>query len=383
MILEKRLQEEIDQLKASENNRQVFPGSNEGKFIIREGQKLLNLSGNDYLGLASENDFLSTEKKLSFQDLTSSSSRLLTGNSLAYHELELAISASYAKSCLVFNSGYHANTGILPALCTKNDVILADKLVHASLIDGIRLSQAQWLRFNHMDYDQLERLIQKHSETAENIFVVVESIYSMDGDVTNLNKLVEFKKKYGIILYVDEAHAAGIRGDKGLGLAEEQNCLEEIDVITGTFGKALASVGAYTVCSAVVKEYLINRCRTLIFTTALPPVSVYHSIKTWKLSLVSNEKRIHLRKLSDYFREQLQQMGLKTFGDSHIVPLISGDNASAIELSEKLKNNGFLAMPIRHPAVPKGTARIRFSLSATLTKDDIDRVLNVLKQYRS
>ncbi len=380
--MEKRLQKEIDQLKATANNRKVYPGSNSGKYIFRDGQKLLNLSGNDYLGLASDGSGLSIKKDLCFQDLTSSSSRLLTGNSTSYEELEQLISESYKRSCLVFNSGYHANTGILPAICTKNDVILADKLVHASLIDGIRLSQAQWVRFNHMDYDQLERLIQKHSETAENIFVVVESIYSMDGDVTNLNKLVELKKKYGIILYIDEAHAVGVHGAKGLGISEEQNCLNEIDIITGTFGKALASVGAYTVCSTTIKEYLINRCRTLIFTTALPPLSVNHSIETWKQSLVSGEQRIHLNELSDYFRNQLHKMGFKTFGESHIVPLITGDNASAIELSEKLKENGILAMPIRHPAVPKGTARIRFSLSAALTKDDIDKVPIVLNDHK-
>lgn len=240
---------------------------------------MLNLSSNDYLGLASCADlqkaFLEEwqEQKYPF---SSSSSRLLTGNFTAYTELEQLLAERFNReAALIFNSGYHANTGILPALADKQSLILADKLVHASIIDGILLSGAPFQRYRHNDYEQLETLLKKSAGEYEQVFVVTESIFSMDGDVADLHRLVELKKSYpNVVLYVDEAHAIGVRGRNGLGIAEEQGCIGEIDLLVGTFGKALASMGAYIVCDRTIREYLINRMRPLIFSTALPPFQI-------------------------------------------------------------------------------------------------------------
>ena len=187
----------------------------------------------------------------------------------------------HSESALVFNSGYHANTGILPAVTTSRSMILADKLVHASIIDGIRLSQAKCIRFKHNDYRQLERLIQQAGEHHDRIIIVTESIFSMDGDESDLRTLVRFKQKYpAIMLYIDEAHAIGVRGNNGLGCCEEHNIIEHIDFLIGTFGKALGSCGAFLICNRTMREYLINTMRTFIFTTALPPINLKWTLFT-------------------------------------------------------------------------------------------------------
>ena len=186
-----------------------------------------------------------------------------------------------------FNSGYHANTGILPAVSNAQTLILADKLVHASLIDGIRLSSAKCIRYRHNDASQLQRLVSENHNLYAQIIIVTESIFSMDGDKADLCALVRLKKSYSnVLLYVDEAHAFGVRGEKGLGCAEEQDCINDIDFLVGTFGKAIASAGAYIVCRQVIREYLINKMRTFIFTTALPPVNIQWTAWVLQLSLI-------------------------------------------------------------------------------------------------
>ena len=278
---------ELDKLEACGNLRVLPETCSEGKWIEAGGRRMLNLSSNDYLGLASDKalreEFLRTVKE---RDLcfSSSSSRLLTGNFPAYRELESLLASLFgAESALVFSSGYHMNTGILPAVTDANTLILADKLVHASLIDGIRLSAAKCIRYRHQDYAQLENLLAKHHGEYHRIIVVTESVFSMDGDVASLDRLVELKRRYAnVMLYVDEAHGIAVRGQRGLGVAEEQGCLKDIDFLCGTFGKAMASVGAYVVCRKVIRDYLVNRMRTLIFNTALPPINVGYTVTTEK-----------------------------------------------------------------------------------------------------
>ena len=249
-----RYQEELDALAASGNLRRLPKIDHLDKWIVSDGERMLNLSSNDYLGLAERSDwkaeFLETDEGRQSL-LSSSSSRLLTGNFPEYELLEQTIARSFGREAvLLFNSGYHANTGILPALAGKRDLILADKLVHASIIDGLKLGEATFKRFRHNDYDQLERLLAVEREHYETIFVVTESLFSMDGDLADLDRLVALKRCYpNVMLYVDEAHAIGVRGERGLGLAEETGHLADIDLLVGTFGKALASMGAYLVCS--------------------------------------------------------------------------------------------------------------------------------------
>lgn len=370
----------LQQLEAAGNLRRLPEIVHQADRIEKDGRIMLNLSSNDYLGLASRTDLRDAfldELKGSDLPLSSSSSRLLTGNFRAYRELEQLLRERFGReAALLFNSGYHANTGILPALADKQTLILADKLVHASIIDGILLSGAPFQRYRHNDYEQLETLLQKNSGRYEQVFIVTESIFSMDGDVADLRRLVELKKSYpNVCLYVDEAHAIGVRGRTGLGIAEEQDCLEEIDLLVGTFGKALASMGAYLVCSRMIREYLINTMRPLIFSTALPPAQIAWTQFLFKRLPDFQGKRNRLAETSALLANALKGKGGEISG-SHIIPYIIGENEASILRAEELQRKGFYCLPVRPPTVPKGTARIRFSLTAEVTKEEIQVLIN-------
>ena len=380
-----QMQQELQELKEKSNLRKLPAITHEGRNVIVDGRQMLNLSSNDYLGLANDRklrrefrETLTTETFLP----TSSSSRLLTGNFSIYDRLEQQLADSFGtEAALTFNSGYHANTGILPAVSNTHTLILADKLVHASLIDGIRLSTAKCIRYRHNEYNQLERLLQVNHSEYERIIVVTESIFSMDGDEADLRELVRLKKQYpNVLLYVDEAHAFGVRGQRGLGCAEEQDCINDIDFLVGTFGKALASAGAYIVCRKVIREYLINKMRTFIFTTALPPVTVQWT--SFMLERLSGfrQRRETLRFFSNQLREALKNKGYDCPSTSHIVPLITGESCVAIRKAEELQRKGFYALPVRPPTVPEGTSRIRFSLTAEVRESEMEKLINEISK---
>lgn len=376
-------EEELGRLYECGNLRSLPQAEHSGKYISVNGNTMLNLSSNDYLGLNSDESLVRqfmSEVDYSAMLMSSSSSRLLTGNFKIYDELEKLLAAMFSReSALVFNSGYHMNMGILPAISDSSTLILADKLVHASLIDGIRLCSAKCIRYRHQDYMQLEKLLEKHTSEFSRIIVVTESIFSMDGDIANLSLLVELKKRFGnVMLYVDEAHGIGVRGAKGLGLAEEQECLQDIDFLCGTFGKALCSVGAYVVCDNVVREYLVNKMRTIIFTTALPPVNV-----AWTKFIVErlvdfSDRRAHLDEISARLRSAFEENGCGAVSSSHIIPMIVGASADAIIKAEEMQKKGVYVLPVRPPTVPEGTSRLRFSLTASLTDDDLRKIINCL-----
>jgi 8-amino-7-oxononanoate synthase len=380
-----QMQQELQELKEKSNLRKLPAITHEGRNVIVDGQRMLNLSSNDYLGLANDRklrqefrESLTTETFMP----TSSSSRLLTGNFGIYDRLEQQLADSFGtEAALTFNSGYHANTGILPAVSNTHTLILADKLVHASLIDGIRLSAAKCIRYRHNEYNQLERLLQVNHSEYERIIVVTESIFSMDGDEADLRKLVRLKKQYpNVLLYVDEAHAFGVRGQRGLGCAEEQDCINDIDFLVGTFGKALASAGAYIVCRKVIREYLINKMRTFIFTTALPPVTVQWTSFMLERLAGFQQRRETLRFLSNQLREALKNKGYDCPSTSHIVPLITGESCVAIRKAEELQRKGFYALPVRPPTVPEGTSRIRFSLTAEIRESEMEKLINEISK---
>ena len=377
------IDQELQDLKEKKNYRLLPPLIHQGKEVIVNEQKMLNLSSNDYLGLANDlslrEEFLKTLTAENFLP-TSSSSRLLTGNFTAYQELEYQLAEMFGtESALVFNSGYHANMGILPAVCNAQTLILADKLVHASLIDGIRLSSAKCIRYRHNDLSQLRRLLESNHKHYQKIIIVTESIFSMDGDAADLRTLVELKKGHSnILLYVDEAHAFGVRGKNGLGCAEEQDCIDDIDFLVGTFGKAIASTGAYIVCRKVIREYLINKMRTFIFTTALPPSNIqWTSFILKHLSDLQN-KREHLQRISHKLKETLSAKGYDCPSVSHIVPMVVGASEDTILKAEELQRKGFYALAVRPPTVPEGTSRIRFSLTADITENEIEELIRII-----
>ena len=302
-------------------NLRILPKVKEcGYEIIKDGKHMLNLSSNDYLGLAGDTalkeEFLShvSPGKFSF---TSSSSRLLTGNSGEYDYLEKQLARLFdSEAALVFNSGYHANSGILPAVADHHSLILADKLVHASIVDGIGLSRARCIRFRHNNYEQLERLLSENHRNYEHIF---------------------------------------------------------IDFLVGTFGKALASIGAYLICSKEIKSYLVNTMRPLIFTTALPPVNLQWTSFVLNKMVYMNDKRIYLSHISRLLREKTDK--LKSNSKSHIIPFITGTADSAVNASLYLQRHGFYLLPVRPPTVPEGTSRLRISLHAACTEEQIERLV--------
>ncbi len=381
----KRELELLDEQGCLRSLRQL--GSRSGIRIQHEERSMLNLSSNDYMGYASSEGLVrefysgqTEENLLSGYGLGSSASRLLTGNHPVYAHLESALEAAYGRPALVFGSGYHANIGILTALAGKDDLVLADKLVHASLLDGLRMLPCECRRYPHLDTERLRQILKKTRSDYRRVFVVTESVFSMDGDCSALSDLAELKREFDLVLYIDEAHGVGVRGETGLGLCEEQDVLDDVDIIVGTFGKALAGHGAYAVCAQPVKDYLVNKSRSLIFTTALPPVVVNWNAWILEKALRDKAGRSRLAELSGRFREAVASCGMPTAGSSHIVPAICGENERALELATCLSDSGYLAMAVRPPTVPAGTARIRFSLSAAMSWDDISGIIPVLSQ---
>lgn len=381
-------QEELKKLKEAGNLRTLPEVIHDGKWVLSGEQRMLNLSSNDYLGLATDtalrDEFLGSADN---RDLlfSSSSSRLLTGNFHIYTQLERLLADLFGtESALTFGSGYHMNSGILPAITDSRTLILADKLVHASIIDGILLSSGYSIRYRHHDYRILGTLIQKYHKNYSRIIIVTESVFSMDGDVTPLQTLVELKNKYpNVYLYVDEAHGIGVRGAHGLGVAEEQGCIKDIDFLCGTFGKALGSIGAYVVCRERIRNYLVNKVRPFIFTTALPPVNI-----AWTKFLLErlsqwDDRRQWLAEASSRLRTCIREMGCECTSESQIVPLTLGASEKAIEKAAEMQRKGFYVLPVRPPTVPEGTSRLRFSLTAAITPEEISRLIRTLKETQN
>lgn len=347
--------------------------------------EVIDLSSNDYLGIAARPElqagFLKSEANRRIP-LTSSASRLLAAPQQEYALLEDMLSKLYGKPALVMNSGYHANTGILSALASEpGTVILADRLVHASMIDGMVLSRARFRRFPHNDLNRLEAMIQAERAASRRIIVAVESVYSMDGDSADIEALMELRKLYPeVLLYVDEAHGVGACGPQGLGLCAATGRLDEVDILIGTFGKALASSGAFCIASAELRDYIINRARSFIFSTSLPPLCCAWTRYVMTRMTGMDAERQHLATLASTLREGIASIDPAAAGTaSHIQPFVTGDARRAVELSAKLLDEGFKVLPIRTPTVPPGTERLRISLSAALTTDQINRFVNSLR----
>ena len=353
------------------------------------GRRYLNLSSNDYLGLGANrellNEFFNTHLTgdiVEHLSMASSSSRLLTGNTTPYDALEHELVTLYeAEAACVFNSGYHANIGIISALASRHDLVLSDKLNHASMIDGLKLSDAHFIRYRHLDYDHLGQLLEKHKGQYRRIFIMTESVFSMDGDVADLTRLVRIKNAYNAFLIVDEAHAVGVFGKTGCGACEAQGVLHDIDIIVGTFGKAFASIGAFAITKPVIKEYLVNKMRSLIFTTALPPAVInWNRFILQKVAGMENERK-HLQELSAKLRRELEKYHISTCGGSQIVPAIIGDNHTTVKLAEHLQSQGFLIFAIRPPTVPPNTSRLRLSLNPEMNWEQLEKIPEIVGEF--
>ncbi|MDV2455392.1 8-amino-7-oxononanoate synthase [Acinetobacter towneri] len=377
--------EQLDQLRQQGNFRQFRSNQQQGKTIEIQQQQMLNLSSNDYLGLASDlrlREQFFDETPNAQRLMSASSSRLLTGNFPAYEQLEATLTQLFhGRAALLFNSGYHMNIGILPALADAKTLILADKLVHASMIDGIRLSSAKYLRYRHNDLAHLQQLLTQYhaDDNYERIIVVTESIFSMDGDETDLAALVALKQHFAkVMLYVDEAHAIGVRGQQGLGCAEQYGVIDAIDFLVGTFGKAVASVGGYLICDPIIRDYLINRMRPLIFSTAQPPICMAWTQFMLNQIVHMQTQRQHLAALSQSIQQGIQAKGFACPSTSQIVPVIIGDSTATVSKARQLQTAGFYVMPVRPPTVPQGSSRLRICLNTQFETADLTQLLDLL-----
>ncbi len=345
----------------------------------RSGSEVLDLCSNDYMGLRHLMPEMRKEFDARFPDVSfsASASRLLSVDQNIHKQLEDRLAELYGRPALLFNSGYHANTGIVSSLNIPGTLFVADKLVHASMIDGLTQGRCNFKRFKHNDIHALSVILEREAANYSQIVVMVESIYSMDGDVAPLREIAALRDRYdNVLLYVDEAHAFGVRGRQGLGLCEELGLIDKTDIIMGTLGKAACSSGAFCIVSPELKEYFINAARSFIFSTALPPTNIAWSLITIDRLIGMEAERRHLRDISGLVHEALGISGC----DTPIVPFYTYDAAKAIEQSKVLEAKGILALPIRRPTVPAGTERLRISLNASLSDADINKLLNTLAE---
>ncbi|MDO8602262.1 MAG: 8-amino-7-oxononanoate synthase [Candidatus Omnitrophota bacterium] len=355
----------------------------QGRIIVKD-KEYIDFSSNDYLGLSAHPRLIRAAKDAIDEfGVSSSASRLLSGDLILHHKLEEKIAQFKKKdTALVFNSGYQGNLGAISALFTKDDCIFSDRLNHASIIDGILLSGAKSFRFRHNDAGHLESLLKKERVKGRKALIITETVFSMDGDKCLLKDLVRLKEKYNCEIMVDEAHATGIFGKNGSGVVEEEGLWEQVDFIMGTFGKALGGFGAYLAASGKTVHYLINTCRGFIYSTALPPGIISANLEG--IGVVEDEpsRREILLKSARYFRDALKASGFNVKGDSQIVPVIVGDNLKAVEFAGRLQEKGYWILPIRPPTVPRGEARLRFSLTFYHTKEILQKLIDDIREIK-
>lgn len=341
----------------------------------------INLSSNDYLGLSTD-PRLARAITVALEGgsaVASTGSRLLSGNSPEWERVESDFARFIGtEAALFFSSGYAANLGLLGAILRPDDVVFSDESNHASLIDGIRLSRARKVIFPHLDLDFLEDALRK-SDAAGRKFIVVESLFSMEGDRAPIAELLSLADRFGAELIVDEAHATGVFGPRGRGLVAAANGNARVLASVHTCGKALASAGAFVCGSETLKQYLVNRARTFIFSTALPPYFAAQIAKAVEIAGDADAERERLQVLSNFLRERLRAAGFDTgTSDSQIVPVLLGGNDTAIRYADALQRQGFAVRPIRPPTVPEGTSRLRLSVTAKLSEEVLDRLVKVL-----
>ncbi|MFY0697163.1 MAG: 8-amino-7-oxononanoate synthase [Balneola sp.] len=348
-----------------------------------EGDEYINFSSNDYLGLSTHPELIkrSNEFAVNF-GVGSGASRLVTGNLNIHTGLEEKLARIFqSEAAILFNSGFQANTSILPAVADRNSLILADKKIHNSLIQGALLSRATFKRFEHNNYDDLEELIKNSDRARYNrIWIVSETVFSMDGDRNDIDRLIEISEKYNALLYSDDAHAVGVLGEKGLGLNYGK---EGVDISLGTFGKAFGSFGAFALCSKEMKEYLINFAGGFIYSTSLPPNVIGAIDGALDLIPEMDQERTQLMKNVEYVRTEIQKLGFDTAASgSQIIPVIIGDEQETIELSNQLKEKGLWVSSIRPPTVEKDASRLRITLSVKHTKEHMDKLLKELADWK-
>ena len=393
--LENQIKEELDEINQKNLTRKIdnlrFVTSK--RAIDENGKEYLVYGTNNYLGLTHHPDVIKSAQTASVNGTGSTGSRLTTGGTFESNELEKNISSFKAtESTLLFNTGYMTNLGVIYTLCKKGDVIFSDRLNHASIIDGIRISKADVKIYKHKDADDLERLILEAVEEHDaengnpNFFIITDGVFSMDGDIAPLPELTEIAEKYNCCLIIDDAHATGVIGKTGKGTVEYYkdktgtDLTPYVDLQIGTLSKALASEGGYVTGKKIYMDYLINKSRPFIFSTALSPATLASANTALNLLRENHEEYLSaLRRNTRRMRELLSEGGLNVVeGETPIIPIIIGPAKLAGEFAKKLEDEGILVSAIRPPSVPTGESRLRLTIIATHTIEEIENTADIL-----
>jgi 8-amino-7-oxononanoate synthase len=351
----------------------------QGPRVLLDGRPVLLLCSNNYLGLADHPRVREAAAEAAMRyGAGSGASRLISGNMTIHRRLEEALAAfEGTEACVLFGSGYLANSGVVSALAREGDVVFSDALNHASIVDGCRLSRAETFVYDHCDVDHLDWGLRQAE--GRGALIVTDGVFSMDGDVAPLRDIVELAHRHDARVMVDEAHGTGCIGPRGRGLVAELGLEGEVDVIVGTLGKALGSYGAYVLCDQTMAEYLINTVRTLIFSTALPPPAVAAALAALGLLREQPRRVEKLQRNARVLREALAESGVAVEdGDTPIVPLIVGDADTAVAASDRALERGIFAPAIRPPTVPAGTSRLRLAVMASHTRSELREAAAVL-----
>jgi glycine C-acetyltransferase/8-amino-7-oxononanoate synthase len=356
----------------------------QGPWVTVDDREVLLLCSNDYLGLAGDPVVRTAAAEAAERwGAGAGASRLVSGNMTLHDELESELAEFKGhETCVLFGSGFLANTGVIPALAGRDDVILSDALNHASIVEGCRLSRAETIVYDHCDLDALATGMRRAG--SRRAVIVTDAVFSMDGDLAPLADIVELAQRYRARIVVDEAHATGIVGPGGRGLVSALGLEQEVDVVVGTLSKALGSYGGFAGCDRAMAEFLVNRARTLIFSTALPPPSLAAALAALRIVRDRPEIVQRARSNADLLRSELARRGFAvTDGETPIIPLIVGDPRDATRLCEAALDGGVFAQAIRPPTVPKGTSRLRVVATAAHTEADLRQAADVLGRARS
>lgn len=349
--------------------------------VVLDGREVVLMCSNNYLGLADHPRLRRAAKEAIDRYGTGAvASRLVSGTMTLHEELEAALARfKGTQAALVFNCGYMANVGIISSLLGPEDVVFSDELNHASIIDGCRLSQARVVVFPHKDMNALEALLKR--EKGRRRMIVVDGVFSMDGDIAPLPDMVELAEDYGALLMVDEAHGTGVLGERGAGTVEHFGLTDRVPIQMGTLGKALGGFGAYVAGSDVLREYLINRARSFIFTTALPPADMAMALEAVRMVWEEPQRRRRLHQNVVYLVDGLKSLGFQvTNQGTAIIPVIIGPEDKTMDMSTKLLEYGVFVAGIRPPTVPPGTSRLRVTVMATHAQEDLDKALEAFER---
>jgi glycine C-acetyltransferase/8-amino-7-oxononanoate synthase len=343
----------------------------QGPRVLLDGQPVLLLCSNNYLGLADHPRVREAAAEAAMRyGVGAGASRLISGNMTIHRRLEEQLAEFKGTSaCVVFGSGYLANTGIVSALAREGDVVFSDALNHASIVDGCRLSRAETFVYEHCDLEHLEWGLQEADGRGS--LIVTAGVFSMDGDVAPLQEIVELAQRYDARVMVDDAHGVGSLGPEGRGAVADAGVEDEVDVVIGTLGKALGSYGAYACCDRTMAKYLVNTARSLIFSTALPPPAVAGAIAALELLVEQPERVLKLQRNARLLKEALAEEGVRTESETQILPIVVGDARAALAASERLLERGIFAQAIRPPTVPDGTSRLRLAVMASHSASEL------------